>query len=549
MSSFLHYLSMPYLLGGILITLQATALGFFGGFVGGLVLSGMALSGSRTVSGIARTYRVIFRGTPLVLQLVFVFAALPHAGVVLSPVMAAGVALAANEATFFAEILRSAVLGVDGGQTDAARAVGLRPWIVMRRIVGPQAARAAIPAIGSEAVATMKNSALASIIAVPELTLRSNQLASATFDYFSIFFASGLMYLVLTGAITGLQLTIERAADLSRIGNRRRGRPSTPDDGATPEPAETSAPQPVNGAARNGASANGAVINGAVTNGAAPEGAVSSRAVADGTVARAAAVRRARVALTITDVHKSFDDHEVLRGIDLEIRKGEVVALLGPSGSGKSTLLRLINHLEALDRGTISFDGIEVGYRDDGATLPEREVARQRVDAGVGMVFQHFNLFGHLTARENVAVPLRWVHHVPRDEAMAQADRLLDRVGLAERAHALPRHLSGGQQQRVGIARALAGRPQVLLLDEPTSALDPERVQEVLEVIRSLALDEGLTMLIATHQLGFAREVADRAVFMADGRVLEQGATAEVLDHPKHPTAARFLRAVHTVEV
>jgi polar amino acid transport system permease protein len=574
MSSFLHYLSMPYLLGGILITLQATALGFFGGFAGGLVLSGMALSGNRVVSGIARTYSVIFRGTPLILQLVFVFTALPHAGIVLSPILAAGLALAANEATFFAEILRSAVLGVDRGQTDAARAVGLRPATVMRRIVGPQAARAAIPAIGSEAVATMKNSALASIIAVPELTLRSSQLASATFDYFSIFFASGVMYLVLTGAITGLQLIVERAADLSRIGDRRRGRPSTPDGGAIPGGGKTAVPLPVDGRVPDGASANGAVtegaashqavpngavLNGAVLNGAVPDdavangavldGAVANGAVSNGAVSRAAAVRRARVALTITDVHKSFADQEVLRGIDLEIRKGEVVALLGPSGSGKSTLLRLINHLETLDRGTISFDGIEVGYRESGATLPEREVARQRVDAGVGMVFQHFNLFGHLTARENVAVPLRWVHRVPKDEAMAQADRLLGRVGLAARAHALPRHLSGGQQQRVGIARALAGRPQVLLLDEPTSALDPERVQEVLEVIRSLALDEGLTMLIATHQLGFAREVADRAVFMADGQVLEQGATAEVLDRPKHPTAARFLRAVHTVEV
>ncbi|WP_407692211.1 amino acid ABC transporter ATP-binding protein [Pseudonocardia xinjiangensis] len=260
-------------------------------------------------------------------------------------------------------------------------------------------------------------------------------------------------------------------------------------------------------------------------------------------------MRRARVALTITGVHKAFAEHEVLRGIDMEIRKGEVVALLGPSGSGKSTLLRLINHLETLDAGTISFDGIEVGYRDGGTALPEREVARQRVQAGVGMVFQHFNLFGHLTARENVAVPLRWVHRVPKDEALAEADRLLGRVGLSARAHALPRQLSGGQQQRVGIARALAGRPQVLLLDEPTSALDPELVQEVLEVVRSLALDEGLTMLIATHQLGFAREVADRVVFMAEGRVLEQGSPQQVLDNPQHPTAVRFLRAVHTVEV
>jgi polar amino acid transport system permease protein len=269
----------------------------------------------------------------------------------------------------------------------------------------------------------------------------------------------------------------------------------------------------------------------------------------NGAVSRAEAVGRARVALSISDVHKAFADHEVLRGIDLEIRKGEVVALLGPSGSGKSTLLRLINHLETLDTGKISFDGIEVGYRDAGVPLPEREVARQRVDAGVGMVFQHFNLFGHLTARENVAVPLRWVHRVPKDEALAAADHLLGRVGLSGRAHALPRQLSGGQQQRVGIARALAGRPQVLLLDEPTSALDPELVQEVLEVVRSLAVDDGLTMLIATHQLGFAREVADRVVFMADGTVLEQGPPQQVLDTPKHPTAVRFLRAVHTVEV
>ncbi|GAA1276342.1 amino acid ABC transporter permease/ATP-binding protein [Pseudonocardia aurantiaca] len=522
MDGFLHYLSMPYLLSGILITLQATALGFFGGFALGLLLAGMALSRNRVVSGVARTYSVIFRGTPLVLQLVFVFTALPHAGVVLSPIMAAGVALAANEATFFAEIFRSAVIGVDKGQTDAARAVGLRPGTVLRRIIGPQAGRAAIPAIGSEAVSTMKNSALASIIAVPELTLRSNQLASATFDYFSIFFASGVMYLMLTGAITGLQLIIERSLDLSRVGSRGRGRPAQPsvDDGVSPV-IETplSAKQP--DATRK--------LNGAVS--------------------RAETVRRARVALTITGVHKAFGDHEVLRGIDLEIRKGEVVALLGPSGSGKSTLLRLINHLDTLDTGKISFDGIEVGYRGTGVPLPEREVARQRVDAGVGMVFQHFNLFGHLTARENVAVPLRWVHRVPKDEALAAADQLLGRVGLSARAHALPRQLSGGQQQRVGIARALAGRPQVLLLDEPTSALDPELVQEVLEVVRSLAVDDGLTMLIATHQLGFAREVADRVVFMADGTVLEQGPPEQVLDNPKHPTAVRFLRAVHTVEV
>jgi len=513
MGSFLHYLSLPYLLAGIEVTLQATALGFFGGFVLGALLATMALSRHRLVAGVARTYSVIFRGTPLVLQLVFVFTALPHAGIVLSPILAAGVALAANEATFFAEILRSSVLGVDRGQTDAARALGLRPRRVLRHIVGPQAGRAAIPAIGGEAVSTMKNSALASIIAVPELTLRSNQLASATFDYFSIFFASGVLYLLLTGAITGVQLVVERAVDLDRLGRRRSAQPDAPGAGPAALTGLTEAPP------------------------TAPPPPPPVR------------VRPNRVALTVAGAHKSFGTHEVLRGVDLELREGEVVALLGPSGSGKSTLLRLINHLETLDAGTISFDGLRVGYSDSGRPLPERLVAQQRVAAGVGMVFQHFNLFSHLSAARNVAAAPRWVHGEPTQRALAEANRLLARVGLAARAHALPRQLSGGQQQRVGIARALAGRPKVLLLDEPTSALDPELVREVLEVIRSLAVDEGLTMLIATHQLRFAREVADRVVFMADGVVLEQGPSAQVLDNPRNPVAARFLRALHTMEV
>ncbi|MDT7746616.1 MAG: polar amino acid transport system ATP-binding protein, partial [Pseudonocardiales bacterium] len=357
MGSFLHYLSMPYLLQGIMVTLQASALGFFGGFLAGTLLAGMALSRNRMIAGAARTYSVIFRGTPLVLQLVFVFTALPHAGIVLSPILAAGVALAANEATFFAEILRSSVRGVDRGQTDAARALGLRPRRVLAHIVGPQAGRAAIPAIGGEAVSTLKNSALASIIAVPELTLRSNQLASATFDYFSIFFASGVMYLLLTGAIAGVQLMVERAVDLDRL---KHGGASGPVVAADPSEVPGVPPPP-------------------------------------------APIRPTRVALTVTGACKAFGEQQVLRGVDLELHEGEVVALLGPSGSGKSTLLRLINHLETLDAGTVSFDGLRVGYSDSGGPLAERVTAQQRVDAGVGMVFQHFNLFAHLTARENVA--------------------------------------------------------------------------------------------------------------------------------------------------
>jgi polar amino acid transport system permease protein len=188
--------------------------------------------------------------------------------------------------------------------------------------------------------------------------------------------------------------------------------------------------------------------------------------------------------------------------------------------------------------------GRRLGYREDGAKLPPRELARERAHVGVGMVFQQFNLFSHLTARENVAGPLRWVHGMPAAEADRRACELLERVGLAHRADALPRHLSGGQQQRVAIARALAPRPSVLLLDEPTSALDPELVGEVLEVVRRLAVEDGLTMIISTHQLRFAKEVADRVVFISNGRVTEEGLAHEVLTRPRHPLTARFLQVM-----
>jgi polar amino acid transport system permease protein len=223
------------------------------------------------------------------------------------------------------------------------------------------------------------------------------------------------------------------------------------------------------------------------------------------------------------------------------VRVGEVVALLGPSGSGKSTLLRCINHLESWDGGTVRVGGRRLGFGDDGKLLPPRAIANERASVGVGMVFQQFNLFAHLSAKENIAGPLRWVHGMTRIDADRRAAELLDRVGLSHRADALPRHLSGGQQQRVAIARALAPNPSVLLLDEPTSALDPELVSEVLEVIRRLAIDDGLTMIISTHQIRFADEVADRVAFLSGGTIIEEGPAHEVLSNPRNPLTARFL--------
>jgi polar amino acid transport system ATP-binding protein len=240
-------------------------------------------------------------------------------------------------------------------------------------------------------------------------------------------------------------------------------------------------------------------------------------------------------------VRKSFGSLEVLRGIDLAIERGEVVCIIGPSGSGKSTLLRCINHLEKIDGGSLAVDGAYVGYRRSGDKLQElssRAIARQRAD--IGMVFQSFNLFPHMTAVENVAVGPRKVRGVSKRAAIARAEQQLEQVGLADKRHAYPEQLSGGQQQRVAIARALAMEPKLMLFDEPTSALDPELVREVLEVMKALART-GLTMVCVTHEIGFAHDVADRVIFMDDGLVVEEGTPAAVLDDPQHERTWAFL--------
>jgi polar amino acid transport system ATP-binding protein len=240
-------------------------------------------------------------------------------------------------------------------------------------------------------------------------------------------------------------------------------------------------------------------------------------------------------------VHKRFGRLEVLKGIDLEVQKGEVMCLLGPSGSGKSTFLRCINHLEKINSGRLSVDGELVGYREAGDKLHElheRDVARKRAE--IGMVFQHFNLFPHLTALENVTLaPIR-VFGVSRAQARDRGLELLERVGLSDKVGVYPVALSGGQQQRVAIARALAMQPKLMLFDEPTSALDPELVGDVLDAMRQLA-QEGMTMIVVTHEIGFAREVGDTAVFMDDGLVVETGPPKEVLTSPKHERTQAFL--------
>jgi polar amino acid transport system permease protein len=552
MDLFLHYLSLPYLLRGIGFTIAVTALGLLGGLIVGLVLASMQLSKFGPLSALARAYTVIFRGTPLILQLVFAYDALPYIGLKLSALAAASLALAANEAPFIAEILRAGVLGVERGQLLAGQALGMTPAVLMRRVIAPQAIRTIVPALGNESVSALKNSSLASVIAVDELTLRSTQLASSTFDFFSIFFASGLMYLALTGAIAVIQLIAEAALDLDRPFAERlptwlpwfsKARAEAPSDAAAArfEAAATTAPPAfaVSSTLRLPAGAMPLTTSTSPgahgkADGVARGNDIDDRAPKDVPARQGAAV-------AIEGLVKRYGKQTVLDGFGLTVRPGEVIALLGPSGSGKSTLLRCINRLEVWDAGEIRVDGRRLGVRVDGRPMTQSDMANERVSVGVGMVFQHFNLFSHLTACQNIAGPLRWVHGVCAADAERRARELLDRVGLAHRADALPRHLSGGQQQRVAIARALAPNPRVLLLDEPTSALDPELVGEVLDVIRRLAVEERLTMIISTHQLRFADQVADRVVFMSGGVVVEDGPAHDVLSRPRHPVTARFL--------
>ncbi|MEU0479512.1 amino acid ABC transporter ATP-binding protein [Streptosporangium sp. NPDC006013] len=259
-----------------------------------------------------------------------------------------------------------------------------------------------------------------------------------------------------------------------------------------------------------------------------------------------------RPMIRLVDLHKSYAGTPVLRGVDLEVARGEVVCLIGASGSGKSTLLRCVNHLEAPDAGFVEIDGELIGYRPVGVSgrrlraLPERRIRRQRAD--VGMVFQSFNLFPNLTALENIVEAPISVRGLSRAEAAERAGELLAQVGLEGRENSYPRQLSGGQQQRVAIARALAMRPKVMLFDEPTSALDPELVAEVLQTIQTLA-GRGMTMLIVTHELAFARDIADRIAFVDEGRILELGPPESVLIAPHHARTHAFLGRLARPEI
>ncbi len=536
MEDFFKYLTLPFLLEGLWLTLQVFVASMAGGLVLGLLVALMRLSPYRVLWITAWLYIWLIRGTPVLLQLVFLFDALPAAGIVMTPVTTAIIGFSLNEAAFSGEIIRGGILSVSRNQTLAAASLGMGPLLTLRRIVLPQAMRAILPAIGNDAISVLKGTSLASVIAVNELTLRSQQIVAQNFKFFPVFAAAGMMYLAVTTLIAGAQLVLERrvSPDAERgrrpLGESALGRFF----GFRLPPAEPAAV----GARASGA--RPAVSDGAVAPGA---GRVDLVDLVGAQAARTSSEDGGPF-VRCADVWKAYGHRSILQGIDLVVHRGDVVTLMGPSGSGKSTLLRLIAHLEPLDRGEITVGGQYVGYeRVDGALRPSRHIARERARARIGMVFQQFNLFEHLTALENICeAPVRVYGDSPA-AALERGVKLLASVGLAHHADHLPARLSGGQQQRVAIARALAISPRVMLFDEPTSALDPELVSEVLGVIRRLA-EAGMTMIVVTHEVRFAREVADRIVFMADGRIVEEGTPAEILDRPREARTRQFLQLV-----
>ncbi|NRO99164.1 ABC transporter permease subunit [Paraburkholderia sp. NMBU_R16] len=521
------YVSSPFLLGGAWIAVKITMIAMSTGLVCGLGLALMRLSRFKALNSAAWSYIWFVRGTPQLLQLVFIFDALPLIGLRFDEITTAVIGFALNEAAFSAELFRAGILSVNRSQSTAAAALGMGPFLTLRRIILPQSMRAVIPGLANDTIGMLKLTSIASVIFVNELTFRSQQVVGQNFKFFTVFGAAAVIYLFLTSGISLVQVWLERLFDHERDRKITFSwfglRASTCD--VKPVDAPVDLPATVQEADANDHAWIGTLLP---TECRTPQ-------------------HCNEPFVECRNVWKSYGKREILRGVDLSIAHGEVVVILGPSGSGKSTLLKLVNHLEPLDWGTIKVDSQYVGYREvpggGGTVRPMHNLAHARAEAHVGMVFQHFNLFSHLSALENIVEAQRQVYGVPRAEAEALGRKLLKSVGLAAHGDFLPHRLSGGQQQRVAIARALAIKPKLMLFDEPTSALDPELVGEVLGVMRGLA-DAGMTMIVVTHEIRFAREVADRVVFMDGGEVIEQGTPQQVIDNPTHERTRKFLNVV-----
>ncbi|WP_251976198.1 amino acid ABC transporter permease/ATP-binding protein [Salinicola avicenniae] len=495
MQDFLHYLTLPYLWQGGLIAVELLIGALTGGVVIGFFLALASLSKQWWIRLPVQTYIYILRGTPVLLQLILLYNVLPQFGVEFSAFYSALIALTINETAFCAEIIRGGIQATDREQRMAAQAFGFSRTTEMVRVVIPQALRAILPTLGNEAVGLLKSTSLASVVGVNELTMRGQTIVSQNFLFIPVLVASGAIYIALSSGLAGIQWWLESHVGLEHRARRARRRYQR--------------------------------LKAKMTR-------------SDGTALVATPESRKSRVLEIDDLHVAYGDSEVLKGISLTVKRGEVVVMLGRSGSGKSTLLKSILALAPVTAGSIQVDGHRMGQTRGGRPLRAGQLADNRARSGVGIVFQHFALFDHMTALQNAMSIPRLVQRLPTGVACERASRALEHVELGAFEASMPHELSGGQKQRVGIARALASHPKVLLFDEPTSALDPELVREVNQTIRGLA-HTGITMLITTHDIAFAESVADRIVFLKDGHLVEQGPPS-ILQTPRTEALATFLR-------
>lgn len=440
-----------------------------------------------------RCYVELFRGTPMIVQAVFIYYGLLQVfGIKMGMWQAGFFIVSINTGAYMAETVRGGIVSIDPGQTEGAKAIGMNHWQTMLHVILPQALRNIIPQIGNNFIINIKDTSVLSVISITDLFFVHKSVVGALYTYFESAAIVMVIYLTMTLFASYLLRLWEKALD----------GPQNYDLNTTDSLAYTSgmynAPDP------NHESQN---------------------------LDMKEAQPMSEPVIEVRHLSKSFGTHVVLRDVDFTVNPGDVTCIIGASGSGKSTLLRCINLLETPTNGKVLFHGNDI-------TAKGSDPCAYR--AKVGMVFQSFNLFNNMTVLDNCTAGLRYVLHMDKEAAERTALDNLEKVGMAPYIHAKPRQLSGGQKQRVAIARALAMQPEVLLFDEPTSALDPQMVGEVLAVMRQLA-KEGLTMLVVTHEMAFARDVSTHVVYMADGVICEEGTPADIFERPQNPKTVEFL--------
>ena len=445
----------------MIITVFALLIGICIGFLVAIIRSSHDKSGNfKIANSICRVYLTVIRGTPTVIQLL-IMNFVVFGSVSVNEILVGSLAFGINSGAYVAEIVRSGIMSIDQGQTEAGRSLGLNFTQTMRLIIIPQAFKNVLPALVNEFIVLIKETSIIGYIGMMDLTKGAMLIQSRTYNAFMPLLAAAAIYLIVVMVLTFFMNKLER-----RLRTSER--------------------------------------------------------------------YKSKVLIQVQDLKKAFGSNQVLDGISTDICQGEVVAIIGPSGSGKSTFLRSLNLLEEPTGGKILFEGTDI-------TDPKVDINRHRQK--IGMVFQQFNLFPHKTVKQNIMMAPVALKLMTKEEASRRADELLARVGLPDKANAYPDMLSGGQKQRIAIARSLAMNPDVMLFDEPTSALDPEMVGEVLELMKELA-KSGMTMVVVTHEMGFAREVATRVLFIDDGKIQEQNAPKEFFENPQNPRLKEFLSKV-----